>query len=849
LNWRRYAPYLRSLLIVAAICTGLRVFVSRVTLHYPMEHWLFWVYAKIWGWMSLFVAAIVSSGVSLLELTMPKTLPLRERLVLAAPVGTLAFFVVMFGGGLLGLYGTPFSIAMPLVLVFAGAPLTVRRLRPAVRKLVAMRRRPRPPRPLWFWPILAFGMGGLGLTYFAILSPRNIAFDSTFYHLGLAQQYATEQAIRPFVEGWLPGALPQLASVLYTWCLMLPGFDLGGHVLCASHVEFVLFLWTLAAIPVLVRWLVPGSRSSLSWAAIYLFPGILLYDMSLTTAADHIAAMFAIPAFLALRRTYRDFNPRYCGLLAAMVAGAILTKYQGMYILAFPALVLVVNALSIWLLPSRRRAVHWRTPLIGLAVAAGVGLVITTPHWVKNWVWYGDPLFPYLHRHFPPTRWAPEAGELFETWQHWQLKKWTLPELPFVPRAKLAAEMLKEFSFEPHTWPKFHGKVPVFGSLFTLSTLILPFVRRSGRTWQVMIATYLGIFIWAWTMFQDRYLQLLVPWMAVVVAATIALVWRDSRLARGALLLLIGAQVVWGGDVYFIPAHALNHAAPTRTTPDMIIRGFKKDYDKRLDLRGAMFKIGKAKELPPDAKILLHESNPRLGLLRPIVADAAGWQFGLRYELFESSGALHDKLVEMGITHVVGRAGKSRAFDSVGADLRYFDYATHETKTIKRFDEWALYEVPAKRPTRERNDMVAYYACRAAYEPGLFALSDLSVRDRQLTGRKFERLPAREPATKDVETNRAIVNKADYLVVGRKCKITLAPEMIGDFVRLVTRGDETLYVRQRPPTAPRKPALPTSKGEAGKREAGGKAGASGKRPLGDDEDDASDAEEALPSDG
>ena len=454
---------LRITCAVAALCFGLWVFLREVHNHYPIQHWLFWSYAKVWLWMVLFSTAIVTSGIAILERLLPPAFPLRERLVFAVPVGTLVFFGGMFAGGLLGVYGAPFSIALPLIIVAASARPAVRRLWPAIERLRRLRRRAS-RRPWWFWPVLLFGVAGVGLTYFAILSPDNAAFDSRFYHLGLAQQYATERAMQRSPVGWLPAAVPHLASLLYTWCLTLPGFDIFDRVICAAHLEFVLFVCTLAQIGVLVRWLAPGTRASLAWVAIYLFPGILIYDGLLSIAADHIAALFAIPAFLALRRAYRDLNPTYAALLATMIAGALLTKYQGMYILAFPALALALRAG--WL-SFRNKTLR---PARGLAIALATGVVLTAPHWLKNALWYGDPLFPYLHRYFEPTAWAPESGELFDQWNRWQHAIWTLPrKAGFLDKLWETLDVMAFFSLEHHTWKNFHGQVPVFGSLFQLA--------------------------------------------------------------------------------------------------------------------------------------------------------------------------------------------------------------------------------------------------------------------------------------------------------------------------------------------------------------------------------------------
>ena len=104
--------------------------------------------------------------------------------------------------------------------------------------------------------------------------------------------------------------------------------------------------------------------------------------------------------------------------------------------------------------------------------------------------------------------------------------------------------------------------MPVFGSLFTLLSVCLPFLRRTRRLWALTGATLLAVAVWYWTHHQDRYLETLLPWMTAVTAGAMVLVWRGRPLSVSpprarARSLLVALQIVWGGDVYFIPGHAM----------------------------------------------------------------------------------------------------------------------------------------------------------------------------------------------------------------------------------------------------------------------------------------------------
>lgn len=819
---RRALPIARALGLWLGAAAAIGVFGKTVSAHYPIKEWMVWVYLEIWAYCALFVGACLSLGHLSLRALRLRGLGLGERFAFTVTAGVLAFFCLVFAGGLARVLGPVFAVAMPVISIAVGVPFIVRDARRPLRHVRALRARGVRPRSLLLTPILLFGAFGVFLVYYGILSPRNIAFDSHFYHLGVAQQYATEHAIRPFREGWLPGALPHLASVLYAWALVLPGLDMFSRLVCASHVEFVLFLWTLACIPVLVSILVAGAprgpsspraRASASWAALFLFPGILVYDSTLSTAADHVAAFWAVPAYLALRRAYRDLDPRAMVMLALALAGAILSKYQGMYLLAFPVLAIlfrtaVLFAAPIWRRLRERESLDRRAllrPLWGLSVAALFGLLFTAPHWLKNWIFYGDPFFPYLNRYFHRADWVPGYGQLFADWGTAQTKAWVTSGTTF-EKFQAAGAAMFTFSFEPHDWANFHGKVPVFGSLFTLSLGILPFVRGTRRVWALSAATHLGVFVWFWTMHQDRYLQLLLPWMAAVTAATITLAWRSGWVARVPIALLVALQIAWGGDAYLIPAHAFTKQSALAVTSDLLSQGYKKNYTTRLKPGGALFEIGADPALPADARVLLHENNPRLGIWRPIVNDTAGWQFALRYELCASPAALEEKWRALGVTHIVTRPKKSRGADSLGADLRFFDFITHDAVLLKRFGEYSLLAMPTSTPPARPAEQVLYLGCGPFYERGLHELGSLAVRDKQL-GKK----PPKRRALEKVGDEAALLARVDFAVVDPSCKPAVAKEALADFVDLGTRGKEQLWARKRAVDEP-EAAAPSTEG-------------------------------------
>src|SRR5262249_19686983 len=236
--------------------------------------------------------------------------------------------------------------------------------------------------------IACFGGLGLGMVYFAILTPDNLGFDSRWYHLPIAEHYAAAGRIGPFSEGWYLGAHPHLATMAYALAHLLTDTEPFDRILLAAHLEFVLFVVMLASIPVLVRRLVGGPLRWEGFAAAFLFPALFLYDGSLFVAADHILALFAIPVYLLLLRVIRDPGPRRFVAVSILLAGALLTKYQAVYLL--PTVAVGVGIALVRAVRSGPRA--RASAALGVGLAFLVGLVLTAPHWLVNWRWYGDPV-------------------------------------------------------------------------------------------------------------------------------------------------------------------------------------------------------------------------------------------------------------------------------------------------------------------------------------------------------------------------------------------------------------------------------------------------------------------------
>lgn len=770
----RMSSRVRSAAITALLIAAAAFFACFLDRVYPLRLWLFWYYAAIWGYTAVFAAACLAGGLRMLRLVLSEPPPAGERLTLGLALGVLLFFWGLFLGGLLGLYGLTFFFGWPLALLLWGGKCLLGEL----RRVRVLQRRVG-VRLLWpssFIEVLAAALLLVGIiaVYLNVITPENLGADAHGYHLPIAEQYVAAGRIFRFPEGWYLGAYPQLASILYAWAYMAPN-SFALHTALAGHIELFLFLATLAAVATLVRRLV-GRRVPWAGAAVFLFPGLLHYDSNLATGADHVLAFWAAPLGVALVRLGRRFSVREAVLAGALLGGAVLTKYQGSYFF-------VVSALAVLVMAVKARAVR---PLLAWGIA---GLLVTSAHWLKNSIFYGDPFYPLGHAWFPSRPFHEGAEQLFT-------RVYRIPWFTFEgTRLEKAQEALKAaftFSFVPHNWATPYDPKIVFGSLFTLMLPVLPLLRPRRSLWMLVVGAHAAVVVWFLTSPQDRFLQALVPWFAACTAAMMLLAWRRGLAVRAGLVGLVGLQIVWGGDIYFYREHAMARENPLKLLVDRMSAGHEHQFAMRDRPMADLPELGDA--LPRDANVLLHGLNGKLGLNRRSVSDDAGWQGGIDYVSLETPDRAAALWREYGVTHVSWYASRAAmpvdelAREAVFARTvaEYVDPETARTESARTFN--VLRSSPRNQEAAAAPTRVAWVGCMgdpplAIYTPRELArrLPGLTLDEQRLRAAPLEALAG-----------------ANAVIVRSGCEVAVRVlTVLGtEFRAAVPAADVTVWIRE-----------------------------------------------------
>lgn len=714
----RPEPGARAVGATVALALGAALLLAVVARHYPLAHWLLFRYLGYWLLALAWAASCLALGHVTLRSLLGRGVPYLEHLSVAFAVGVFEFELAVFLAGLAGAYSTACFVLLPLAgLAAGGRPLWryLRRLRRVARRSAGA------PGSAGRFAIQAFGCLVLLMVYLPLMTPGNVHFDSYWRHMLLAETYVAQGGIAPFPEGWAFGASPQFGSMLFSWAFMLPAGRLFDRMELCGHLEFVVFLaTTLWGIPAIVRRLVPGADPRLVWVARCLFPGFLLYDSSLAAGVDHISAVFAPPLFLLGLRLWRRPAAR-CGVaLGAMIAAAACTKETAAALLAPMPIALVAAGLgAAWIGRARARR-GW--PAAALATGAAA-VACSAPHWLKNLIYYGDPLYPNLHALFTARPWDESASYVYR----WVFRPTQLSTAAADLHGVLDSLWTTlSFSFVPHDLAPFHGDVPVFGSLFTLLLLCLPFLRGTRRIWLLAGWVHAGIFVWCWVNREDRYLQVLMPWIAAVTAAIMHLLWRRfGRVPRAALALLVAVQIGWGSDVYFFPTHAMLGTSPIRVVAELLGRGHEGKYEERLRTH-VDYMAGLGRDVPAGGRLLIHNEHGLLGTGAAVAVDAYGEQFGIDYGALATPQAALEKLRGLGVTHVAWVRGRGYREVPLADEIVFLELAVRHTLAQRDVEHFRVGQLPAAAGSAGRR-WVAVFGCGAGYPTGAYELTDLRV--------------------------------------------------------------------------------------------------------------------------
>jgi hypothetical protein len=453
----------------------------------------------------------------------------RSPLFFAAPplggilVGVLAFVLNQW----LGLRLTPgvWAVASLGPVLVAGWLVNRQATTPSARPRAA----PAPWTPVEVACLGAVLLAACVRGQVALHTPVN-DWDAFYYHLPHAAAVAGGGFPAELGPSYIlaqQAAYPPLPYVLYALCVIEPGggadyLALKSLTLAAVALTAV-FAWHLCRRRLRVGRC--GSSVALAWviAALPLTPNLYAFFAALVSAF----AYFAWP--LAGRR---PATLRQIAIAAIWLVGIYWWGYWGLVFLAA-----VIGALGLQaLLGPGRAARSGGLRQLGLLLA---GVVLgSSPHWLRNWIQAGNPLYPAFLEVF--------GGRGVSEW--WLAHRFTAEALPRNPEALAGRLSLHQ--------------APV--SMLLLPSLAVYAARlpRRARGWAAVCLLFLLLwvaFLHLSTAPYQRYLGPLVPLAAALGVGAAAASWRQRRRRDLAVLVLLALPAVsvwlglqrWGPDVVY----------------------------------------------------------------------------------------------------------------------------------------------------------------------------------------------------------------------------------------------------------------------------------------------------------
>ena len=462
---------------------------------------------------ALFALALSSLGLgvfaprrSLLEtLTLPALATLGIAGLLIWFVGLLGFFngtlwALVFGAGWLA------HMIYRRSLVAENA----RRIRPALRTLTALEK-----------SLALYLLAVWALVFVLTLAPPNGAdYDSLVYHLAAPAQYARTGRVAhlPFDHH---SYFPFTMEMLYGVALQLRG-----------PVFAKLFHWLMLPLGALIL-VALGQRANTRTGGLLAACLFTSLPMTLTEASTAYVdlgftafAAAAVLCFAGAPTASRAHNLAWSGAFCGFCLG---TKYFGWLIFGF---------LGIWLVIETVRA----QPMNGARGVLPFGasaLLLGGAWYARNWIWVGNPVFPFAYGVFGGRGWTAEMARLYDDSQAiygFGRAPLDLVMLPF----RLAMTPLNIGGFtglgargQPW-WPLIPGPVgtadpnsvtglfDVLGLLFVtfpgpaIFAFGLPALLTRSKPRPILIAASLFVFLWVFWALTSQQVRYLFPALALL---------------------------------------------------------------------------------------------------------------------------------------------------------------------------------------------------------------------------------------------------------------------------------------------------------------------------------------------
>ena len=515
--------------------------------------------------MAVSVLLLCGAGATLLRLLKATKVSAFDTFLFSAATGTILLELAVSAGELAPNIrsGVRIAVLITALLGFPGVRTMFALLQQLFLKLLALRRTERLLAALF---VLVLTLQGL-----ASLAPLT-GSDALHYHFTMQALYLADGFRAPWslLHGFFCGLSHQL---------ILAGLALGSGQLAQGWLFFGGALGALATLRLVQLW-TGGVWPWLAALAFTLTP-VAFWQTTAAGAPDIWMSAFLPLCLLAILQARITSSSTFI-VLAGVLAGAIAgTKYTG---IIFAAALLVGFLAAFRSAGYSSLAKSW----LFLVCATVVGI---WPY-LRNWLWTGDPVFPFLfsriHHAGPLVNGTALTSILLDTGTSHTFSLWALLKFPLfaaVDQSQLGA------------WQLLGPLVLVFGPF-----AIWQFRKNAeGQTvLMVWILSALGI---GATSAMSRFLLPLLPVALAASIAGLALATRERwRLLRALSLLTLGGFIFAGFGAMAVYSRAAWSAVAGHTTAENYLSANSPDYQRSEFVNREVERLGQ----PGRALIFFH---------------------------------------------------------------------------------------------------------------------------------------------------------------------------------------------------------------------------------------------------
>lgn len=434
-----------------------------------------------------------------------------ERSVIEFGLGTATVSLAVFFGGVLGAY-------QPVWILLAWALVLIGPHRSFLRSLAQNWERLRGA-PFDLVAVGALTIVGL-LTLFLALAPST-SQDALVYHLAIPAQYVAAGGIE-YIPGNFFAQFPQNIEMLFTLGLLV------GDDALAKCYHWTLGAAATAAVAALCRTAHARASGVVAAAIFATIPTAAL--IAGWAYVDLGVVFFTTLSTLCFVRFLKAEHTRYLVLAAIFAGAAAGSKYTA----GLQGLLLVGGVVISGRLEHRptRRVIR------DVVLTAGLVGLVACPWWIKNFIYTGNPIFPFAYGLLGGDNWDPQRSQvLAEALAQWGGQRDTLGTLLLPWRVSLSGQF---FSIE-----HFDG---VIGCIFLAAAPLLLLSSSLSLT-STVIFTFLVVEAVFWSLMTHQ-VRFLLPGLALAAAligaafpTVIAVGW-PRRVARGLLNVTLAFNVL-----------------------------------------------------------------------------------------------------------------------------------------------------------------------------------------------------------------------------------------------------------------------------------------------------------------